>query len=115
MLGIPRIAPDPDLALSALSALAEAARSVLLLPTRKGGPELTAVNGALTPDDASGIAAAHEAARFTPGDLPYYRIAPIVDRELVLPVLTGQKRPEQAANDAQRAVDLAIGEFERGL
>jgi hypothetical protein len=52
--------------------------------------------------------AALASARFLPGDLPHFRVATAVARELTLPVLMGEKRPEQAANDAKGGVEKLV-------
>jgi hypothetical protein len=82
------------------------------MPVRKGAPELKAINLVLSGEDVAGMEAALASARFLPGDTPYFRIASAVARELTLPVLMGEKRPEQAANDAQAVVDKLLAEFE---
>jgi ABC-type glycerol-3-phosphate transport system substrate-binding protein len=113
MLGIARGTRQPDLALEGLGALAEAARQTMLLPVRQGWPDLKSINLVLSAEDVAGMESALGAARFLPGDMPYFRVATAVARELTLPVLTGEKRPAQAANDAQAVVDKLLAEFEQ--
>jgi hypothetical protein len=114
MIGMARATPQPELALEGLEALSEAGLSSLLLPVRKGALPLKEINMVLSGEDVGGMEAALASARFLPGDLPYFRVAPAVARELSLPVLMGEKRPEQAANDAQAVVDKLLKEFEQG-
>jgi ABC-type glycerol-3-phosphate transport system substrate-binding protein len=113
MLGIARGTSQPELALEGLAALSDAALQGLLLPARKGAPSLKEINLVLSGEDVTGMDAALASARYLPGDMPYFRVAPTIARELMLPVLMGEKRPEQAASDAQGAVDKLLKEFEQ--
>jgi multiple sugar transport system substrate-binding protein len=111
MVGIHRRAPDEGRSIVALRALLEASKQTMVLPTRRGISDLRKLNSFLTENDALVLSGAVESARFLPGDLPFFQISPIVERDLVLPVLTGRRTPRQAAEDAQPSIDNAVRRF----
>jgi hypothetical protein len=105
VVGVPRGAPDLKHSLNALRGLVEAAPGALLLPARRNGPPLRQRNTFLTEGDATALRSALGAARFLPGDFPLTQLAPLLDRELMLPALTGRKPARLAARDAQVVLD----------
>jgi ABC-type glycerol-3-phosphate transport system substrate-binding protein len=107
ILGIPAKATDPDRSLNALHALRDVIRETLVPAMRKPTPNLRAVSGRMTERDAEVIGASLDVARFLPGDLDLTTLE-LVASKLVLPVVTGKKKPQDAANDAQMAIDAAL-------
>jgi ABC-type glycerol-3-phosphate transport system substrate-binding protein len=77
------------------------------LPARKSVTDLRAIDPLITERDAEVLSASLPIARFLPGDvrLP---ILEQVAKELVLPVIMGKKKPQDAANDAQKAIDAMM-------
>ena len=106
MVGIPRQAPDLAHSLNALRGLVDAAAGSLFLPVRRAD-DLRAPELMLREPEAVGLQAALSAARFVPGDFPF-EVVGVLSREYILPILTGKKRPAEAARDARPLVDAEL-------
>jgi ABC-type glycerol-3-phosphate transport system substrate-binding protein len=114
MAGVPRNAPRRDLALEALGALAGAVAEAVLMPAARRPANAPPPTGEVLPaEEAAVMERSRASARFLPGDFPYFAVAQLLDDELVMPVLTGRKRPEQAAADAQPALNRRLADFVR--
>jgi hypothetical protein len=111
LVAVPRGAPDLKHSLNALRGLVEAAPSALLLPARRNGPPLRQMNTFLTEADATTLGSALGALRFLPGDFPLTQLAPLLDRELMLPALTGRKPPRVAVRDAQAVLERRLADL----
>jgi hypothetical protein len=114
MLGIPRTAPHRDLSVEALGALVENVAEGVMMPA--GRRTQGAAPGAaeqLAPEDATVLERVRAAARFLPGDFPFYAVQQLLVDQLFVPMLSGRKKPEQAAADAQAALDLRLADFAR--
>jgi ABC-type glycerol-3-phosphate transport system substrate-binding protein len=114
MVGIPRNAPRRDLSMEALGALVENVAEGVMMPAGRRTPG--AAPGAaeqLTPEDAAVLERIRAAARFLPGDFPYFAVQQLLVDELFVPMLSGRKKPEQAAADAQSAIDRRLADFAR--
>ena len=107
ILGIPTTAAQPDQSLASLRTLWEAFEPGSFLPARKTGPDLRAISSLTTDRDAKVLSASLDIVRFLPGDVGA-PILELVAKELVLPVVSGKKKPQTAANDAQKAIDAAM-------
>ena len=105
LVGIPQSAPDVDRSVEGLRLLLEANAKVPFSATRQSEPDLLRAEPSLTAEDAAAIGRAFTSARFLPADLPYFTVAGPIELELVRPVVLGQKRPLQAAADAQAMAD----------
>lgn len=114
MVGVPRGAPRRDLSIEALGALAGAVPEAVLMPAGRRTPGAApGVAAQMSPDDAAALDRLRADARFLPGDVPYFALAQTLEEELVLPVLAGKKRPEQAVADARSAIDRRLSDFAR--
>jgi ABC-type glycerol-3-phosphate transport system substrate-binding protein len=107
ILGIPANAANPDQSFAALGLLLDAFEPGAFLPARRSVADLRAIDPLITARDAEVLSASLPIARFLPGDvgLP---ILDLVAKELVLPVIMGKKKPQDAANDAQKAIDALL-------
>jgi ABC-type glycerol-3-phosphate transport system substrate-binding protein len=101
MLSIPAAAPDPPHSLNGLRAMLDASALSVLLPARKGSNDLRTINQLLTESEATALTDALSAVRYLPTDFPLDGIYGLLWSDYLLPILTGQKDPAQAANDAQ--------------
>jgi ABC-type glycerol-3-phosphate transport system substrate-binding protein len=110
MVGVLKSVPDRDHAFEGLRALAQAGAETMLLPPRRTD-DLRSVNQALSSDDATALAGLLDIARFLPGDVPMFRVAPTIERLLLQPVLRGTKRAEAAVDQAQAEVDRILRAF----
>jgi ABC-type glycerol-3-phosphate transport system substrate-binding protein len=106
MVGIPKQAPDMAHSLNALRGLVDATAGSLFLPVRRAD-DLRAPELMLREPEGVGLLSALAAARFVPGDFPF-EIVGVLSREYILPILTGKKRPAEAARDAQPLVDAEL-------
>ena len=106
MVGVPKQAPDMTHSLNALRGLVDAAAGSMFLPARRT-EDLRKAEMMLREPEALGLHAALAAARFVPGDLPF-QVITVLSREYILPILTGKKRPAEAARDAQPLVDAEL-------
>jgi hypothetical protein len=79
---------------------------MFLPPTRKGD-DIRKTDNLMAEGDATAFANTMPMLRFVPGDAPS-NIGPAVDQELLRPVLLKQKRPQQAARDAQQVIDALL-------
>jgi len=111
MVAVSRAAPDPKHSLNALRGLVDGATTTMLLPARRGGPDLREINRFLGESDAAVMRSALAAARFLPGDFPLGRLTPFLDRELLLPVLSGRKASLRAARDAQPLLEKKLADL----
>jgi maltose-binding protein MalE len=108
IIGIPSKVADPERSLTALRALRVAAPATLVPALRTPAPNLRLIEGHLTERDAQVLSTSLDVARFIPGDVDL-TILELVASQMVLPVVTGKKKPQDAANDAQKAIDKAMG------
>jgi len=104
LLAIPTRAPNPDLSLTALHDLLDATDLAGVMPPRKTIKNLHQVSTLITEEDSKVLLASLATARFLPGDATG-DVLDHVAKELVLPILTGKKKPQDAANDAQKLID----------
>ena len=107
MLGIPRHAPDTAFSVRALRALVAAASETLLSPTRAAASNLRPEEVGLTPLEGDALKASLASARYLPGGTPL-DVLPVVQREFVLPVVTGKKGAAAAARDARLPIEQAL-------
>jgi ABC-type glycerol-3-phosphate transport system substrate-binding protein len=107
MLGVPKNAPDPAHSLNALRAIFESSGVTMFLPPTKNIEDLRKAEGLLAESDGPALQNALQIVRFVPGDAPS-GLYSVVEREFVAPVLTGAKKPAQAAKDAQAVIDELI-------
>jgi multiple sugar transport system substrate-binding protein len=101
MLAIPAAALDPMHSLNGLRALLDASIAGVFLPARKGTDDLRKVNPLLTDSEASALSDALGTVRYLPGDFPGNAIYPLIWTNYLVPIISGQKDPSQAAKDAQ--------------
>jgi ABC-type glycerol-3-phosphate transport system substrate-binding protein len=104
MLAIPATAPDPPHSLNGLRALLDASAVGVQLPARKGADDLRKINELLTEGEASALSDALNAVRYLPSEFPGDVIFSLLSTAYLIPILTGQKDPAQAAKDAQPVV-----------
>jgi hypothetical protein len=107
IVGIPTKSVNLDQSIAALRDLVELAYRSEVLPARKADTTPRQRVPTLTERDSSILSATLPNARFLPGDVTsevYQHLA----ADLVLPVLTGQKKPKDAAADAQKLIDAAM-------
>jgi ABC-type glycerol-3-phosphate transport system substrate-binding protein len=104
MLSIPANAPDPPHSLNGLRALLDASAVGIYLPARKGADDLRKINELLMESEASALSDALGSVRYLPSEFPGDAILPLLWTNHLTPILTGQKKPAQAAKDAQPAI-----------
>jgi hypothetical protein len=110
MVAIPTNAPDVAHSLEALRALVDAGPEAFMIPARRGGADPRRVDAALSEAEAEVLKQTAVSARFLPGEAPS-SVTRVVVRELVVPVLTGAKRPARAARDALPLVEAEAAKF----
>jgi ABC-type glycerol-3-phosphate transport system substrate-binding protein len=114
MVGVPRGAARRDLAFEALGALAEAIPEGVPIPAgRRAAGAAPGVGDQMSAEDRAVMDRVRASARFLPGDFPYYAVAQAIEDELVVPVLTGRKKPEQAIADARPAMERRLAGLAR--
>ena len=106
MIGIPKNAPDLAHSMNALRALFEASGLTMFLPPTKKSEDLRKAEGLLAETDVPALQNTLQIVRFFPGDTP--NLGGVIEREFVTPVLSGTKKPAQAAKDAQSVVDELV-------
>jgi ABC-type glycerol-3-phosphate transport system substrate-binding protein len=107
IVAIPKKVANLDQSIAALRDLVELANQSEVLAARRTDTSPRQRVSSLSERDSSVLTAALPNARFLPGDVSpevYQHLA----ADLVLPVLTGQKKPKDAAADAQKLIDAAM-------
>jgi ABC-type glycerol-3-phosphate transport system substrate-binding protein len=104
LLGIPAKPRNLDRSLAALEGLLDASSLAAFLPPRKTAPSLRQVSSLVTETDVKVLTASLQVARFLPGDVTS-AILQRITQEMVTPILAGKKKPQDAANDAQKVID----------
>jgi ABC-type glycerol-3-phosphate transport system substrate-binding protein len=107
LLGVPKNAPDQAHSVNALRAILDASPESMFLPPTRNAVDVRKTDNLMAESDATAFANTLPMLRFLPGDAPT-NVAPAVERELLRPVLLKQKRPRQAARDAQQVIDALL-------
>jgi ABC-type glycerol-3-phosphate transport system substrate-binding protein len=107
IVGIPKKSANLDQSIAALRDLVDLADRSEILPARKTNTTPRQRLATLSDGDSNVLTTTFPKARFLPGDVAS-DVYQLVAANLVLPVLTGQKKPEEAAADAQRLIDVAM-------
>jgi ABC-type glycerol-3-phosphate transport system substrate-binding protein len=107
IVGIPTKSANRDQSIAALRDLIDLADQSEALSARKTSTRPRQRVASLTDHDSTVLATTIPTARFLPGDVTY-DVYQHLAADLVLPVLTGKKKPQDAAADAQKVIDAAM-------
>jgi hypothetical protein len=107
MLGVPSRARDVQLSLDSLKALSDASVDLVWVPARRNRVNLRKAEVLMSENDEFTLLSSLNNLRVLPGDFPP-EVGEVVLKELLAPVLSGEKRPLQAARHAQLLVQSAL-------